>query len=87
MAETQQKPKLKHLADMWDDFPAFITRSEAKKITGGVISKRTLELDDQYGRGPRKRFFLNGKIAYPKAEFLEYLETKDCQVIEVKAGP
>jgi len=87
--EPVQHPRtqLRYLSELWDDFPALITRSEAKRVTGGVVSKRTLELDDQHGRGPSRRMWCNGKLAYPKLEFLQYLESKDIQIINVKPGP
>lgn len=81
------KAQLKYLGELWDEFPALVTRSEARKITGGVISKRTLELDDQHGRGPTERVWCNGKLAYPKLQFLLYLESKEFQVVKVKPGP
>lgn len=68
--------QLKYLAETWDDFPALIARSQAPKITGGAVSVRTLELDDQYGRGPIVRHYINNKVVYPKAAFLDYLESK-----------
>lgn len=65
-------------------FPPIITRSAVAELTAGAIKKRTLEEDDRLGRGPRRRLYLNGQIAYARSDFLDYLRSKIETVVEVE---
>lgn len=52
--------------------PPIFTRTEISKLTGGVISPRTLANLDSAGRGPTNILKFKRKVAYEKDAFLAW---------------
>lgn len=50
--------------------PPIIARTEVGKLTGNLISPRTLANLDCLGKGPMGRFKFKTKVAYEKQAFL-----------------
>lgn len=72
----EEAPRLTVLQPFLKSFPPIIARHAVKYFTGGAISPGTVANDDSNGKGPRKRYRLNGHIVYPAEYFLEYLERR-----------
>jgi len=69
------------LAPLLEQFPAIIARCDVEKLTGGLVSQKTLALHDSEGTGPRVRLKFKQKIAYPRDYFVEYLEAQKVMVV------
>ena len=52
---------------------ALVARQEIYKITGGLISPRTMANLDSQGKGPRERIVRGGKVAYDIDVLIEWL--------------
>lgn len=58
------------LCDVWPS--AFVARSEATRFTGGGIATGTLANKDSRGVGPKEKYYVNGRIVYPKRVLAEW---------------
>ncbi len=56
--------------------PPVVSRAEASRITGGLISAKTLSNEDALKKGPRERVRVGAKIGYTKAALMAYLRNK-----------
>ncbi len=65
------------------DLPPMIARKKADWFTGGRLSPKTLANEDKLGKGPAKRAVIGGEVCYPREEFVEYLLSKQIEVIDV----
>lgn len=64
------------LAEFEEQFPPIIARTEVRRITGGIITAKTIEHDESRRRGPEVFMYVAGKRCYPRRSFLAYLEAK-----------
>lgn len=63
------------LADLLDELPPIIGRTEVSRLTGGLIHPRTLANHDSAGTGPR-RIKLGRKIGYFRNDFVAWLTSR-----------
>lgn len=59
-----------------DTLPAVFSRQEAAKQLGYAISAKTLSNLDAKGLGPSQKFYMGGKVAYEKENFLDWLKER-----------
>jgi hypothetical protein len=72
MSNTSTTEGLKTLGDKWPS--SFVARQEAKRFSGGIISEKSLANLDSKGEGPKGRFRIGKKIAYPVESLIAWLE-------------
>jgi len=58
--------------------PPVVSRAEASRLTGGLISAKTLSNEDALGKGPHERVRMGSKIGYTRESFMGYLRRKIC---------
>lgn len=58
------------------ELPPVVSRSEAARITGGLISPKTLSNEDALGRGPTPRVRIGSKVGYTREAIMGYLRRK-----------
>lgn len=58
------------------DMPHPVIRCRIGELTRGAISPRTVANHDSRGTGPKGRFLVNGKVAYSRDSFLEWLAAR-----------
>ena len=68
------------MAERWPS--AWVARTQAERFTGGIISEKYLANLDSQGRGPTGRVRIGRKIAYPVADFVQWLESRATPVSE-----
>lgn len=73
--------KVRVLASLQQKLPPIVARGDADRLTGGLVSQKTLAIHDSEGKGPRVRLAFKGKVAYPSDYFLEYLELRGVRVV------
>lgn len=56
--------------------PPVVSRAELARITGGLISAKTLSNEDALQKGPRERIRAGSKVGYSKASAMAYLRKK-----------
>ena len=56
--------------------PPVVSRAELARLTGGLISTKTLSNEDGLQKGPRERVGAGSKIGYTKMAVMAYLRTK-----------
>lgn len=56
--------------------PPVVSRAELSRITGGLISVKTLSNEDALQKGPRERVRAGSKVGYSKASAMAYLRNK-----------
>lgn len=61
---------------LFPDMPHPVMRCRIGELTNGAISPRTVANHDSKGTGPKGRFLINGKIAYSRDSFLEWLASR-----------
>lgn len=79
------QPELGILGEYVEMMPPFIARASVHHFTGGAIKPKTLQNDDEKGKGPRKSIYVAGKRCYPTAFLLEYLERKGVSEIVINS--
>jgi cobalamin biosynthesis protein CobD/CbiB len=62
------------LASEWPS--PFIYRRDVPTATHGAISRKYLANLDSAGTGPSSKFLLNGRIAYEKQDFFNWLAAR-----------
>lgn len=65
------------------DLPPMIARKKADWFTGGRVSPKSLANEDKLGKGPARRAIIGGEVCYPREAFVEYLLSKNVEVIDV----
>lgn len=60
------------LIELAKELPPLIARTEVGRLTGGLISPRTMANLDSKRLGPR-RLRLGRRVAYTRAAFIEFL--------------
>ena len=68
------KVTLRSLAEKWPS--AVVARTEIRNFTGGLISEKYLANLDSQDAGPKGRFKIGRKVAYPVNELLDWLEAR-----------
>lgn len=58
------------------ELPPLVSRAEASRITGGLISAKTLCNEDSLNKGPREPVRIGSKIGYTREAFMAYLRRK-----------
>lgn len=53
-----------------------VSRAEASRITGGLVSVKTLSNEDSLRKGPHERVRIGSKIGYTREAFMAYLRGK-----------
>ena len=66
------------MAEKWPS--PFVARDEIGRFTGGIVSPRYLANLDSQGRGPKGRFRIGRKVAYPVQAFITWLESRATQI-------
>ncbi|MGE4297917.1 MAG: hypothetical protein AB7E47_07800 [Desulfovibrionaceae bacterium] len=61
--------------------PPVFARDAVGRLTGGLISPRTLANLDSLGKGPRQRVRVGRKVAYSREAFISWLESR-MEIIE-----
>lgn len=55
------------------ELPPVVSRTELARITGGLISAKTLSNEDALQKGPKERVRAGSKVGYSKASAMAYL--------------
>jgi hypothetical protein len=71
---TSQDTIFQALAREWSG--PFILRRDVPAATHGAISRKYLANLDSQGSGPSSKFLLNGRIAYEKTDFFNWLAAR-----------
>lgn len=79
-----EPPRLADLASLLVDLPPFISRESVSSVLGLPVSSKTMTNHDYLGTGPRLRFRVAGKIVYPAAFLLEWIELQDLRPLVAK---
>jgi len=58
------------------ELPPVVSRVELARITGGLISVKTLSNEDSLQKGPGERIRVGTKIGYSRASAMTYLRKK-----------
>ena len=58
------------------ELPPVVSRAELSRVTGGLISTKTLSNEDALHKGPRERIRAGSKVGYSKASAMAYLRKK-----------
>ncbi len=58
----------------------FVARDEVDRFTGGIVSPRYLANLDSQGKGPKGRFRIGRKVAYPVLMFITWLESRATEI-------
>ena len=56
--------------------PPVFSRAEASRITGGLISAKTLSNEDALRKGPKGKIRVGSKVGYTREAFMAYLRRK-----------
>lgn len=64
------------LQQLLDRLPPAMSRSEAPRLLGGLVSSKTLANADSNGTGPQGRFKLGRKVGYQTNLLLAWLQEK-----------
>ena len=67
------KESLSELLKTWPS--AFVSRSEVKKFSGGLISGKSLANHDSEGSGP-PRLKVGGRVAYRAVDLVDWLKER-----------
>lgn len=70
-------PQLGELESLLVGLPPFLSRESVSSVLGVPVTAKTLTNHDYLGTGPRLRFRVAGKVVYPAAFLLEWLEQQD----------
>lgn len=64
------------LSALYEELPPFVSRNRPrfKELTG--FSGRSLANMDSLGQGPKHRIMLGKSVAYPRADLVEWLESR-----------
>lgn len=80
-----EPPELKVFGSLLLNLPPLISRDMVADVLGLKISPKTLANHDCAGTGPRLRFQVAGRIVYPAAFFLEWVEKQNLIPLVAKA--
>jgi hypothetical protein len=58
------------------ELPVIVSRSEVPRLLGGLVSAGTLANEDAAGTGPRGRFYVGRRAAYPRESLIEWLRER-----------
>jgi len=58
------------------ELPPIVSKAELARITGGLISVKTLSNEAALRKGPRERIRTGSKVGYSKASAMAYLRKK-----------
>ena len=67
-----EKVDLCALAENW--CAPFVARREVYRFSGGIVTPRHLANEDSRGSGPAGKITDNGRVAYPTASLVSWLE-------------
>ncbi len=54
----------------------FVARREVYRFSGGIVTPRHLANEDSRGTGPAGKITVNGRVAYPTASLVAWLEAR-----------
>ncbi len=58
------------------ELPPMVSRAEASRATGGLISVKTLSNNDALHTGPCGKIRVGSKVGYTRESFIAYLRNK-----------
>lgn len=58
------------------ELPPVVSRAEAARITGGLLSAKTLSNEDALHKGPSERVRVGSKVGYTRDALMAYLRKK-----------
>lgn len=70
--KTMKKVELCTLEEKWG--APFVARREVYRFSGGIVTPRHLANEDSRGTGPAGKITVNGRVAYPTASLVAWLE-------------
>ena len=71
------------LSILLENWPSpYVARTEVEKFSGGILKARTLANLDSQGKGPRGRFRVGRKVAYPAASLVEFMQKQSEECME-----
>ena len=65
-----------YYARLEEELPCYVSRVEAERATGGLITPRMLCRDDAQNKGPSEKVRDGSLVGYPREAFLVYLRRK-----------
>ena len=68
------KPNFLLLAKNWPS--PFVARQQIEKFSGGILNSKSMANLDSLGHGPRGRFKVGRKVAYPVSAVIAFLESR-----------
>jgi hypothetical protein len=69
---------LKELAKCWPS--PFVAREEVERFSGGIITCKYISNLDSLGLGPKGRFRIGRKVAYPVQELVNWMESRSSSI-------
>jgi hypothetical protein len=70
----KKKVDLSILLEKWPS--PYVARSEVERFSGGILKSRTLANLDSQGKGPKGRFRVGKKVAYPALSVVEHMQER-----------
>ncbi|WP_297895307.1 hypothetical protein [uncultured Desulfovibrio sp.] len=58
------------------ELPPVVSRAQLSKVTGGLISAKTLSNEDALHKGPAERVRAGSKIGYTRSSAMAYIRKK-----------
>ena len=65
---------LHKLAEKWPS--TIVARHEVGKFSGGIVNPRTLANLDSKGTGPKGKFTIGNRVAYPVDALIEWMQER-----------
>lgn len=79
-----EPPSLCQLRPLLLDLPPLVARDAVQAVLGVPVASKTLSNHDASGTGPRLRFQVAGRVVYPAAFLLEWLERQGMVPVAVQ---
>lgn len=58
------------------NLPLIVSRAEASRATGGLVSAKTLSNNDALHTGPSEKIRIGSRVGYTRESFIAYLRSK-----------
>ena len=64
------------ISALFPEIPQLVFRHRIGELTFFAVSPRTASNHDSAGTGPKERYIINGKVAYSRNSFIEWLSAR-----------
>jgi hypothetical protein len=73
MDPTKEAP---NFSKLFEGLPPIVARSEVSRVSGGILTSKTMANHDSLGTGPAGRLKIGRKVAYEKNSLISWLESR-----------